>query len=58
MIPISNWEEMDDEGDDGEESMERNSDDSAGAESDENLVLSFEDPFAELVDRDWELGAY
>jgi DNA-directed RNA polymerase specialized sigma24 family protein len=56
MVSLRDREDRVDEGEDEEESFGRNAEE-CGAESDENLVVMFEDPFEERVDKmgAWEI---
>jgi DNA-directed RNA polymerase specialized sigma24 family protein len=55
MVTLRDQEDQDDEEDGGEESKGRNSYERTGSEIDENLIVSFEDPFEERLD---EIGAW
>jgi RNA polymerase sigma factor (sigma-70 family) len=55
MVTLRDQEDQDDEEDGGEESKGGNSYERTGTEIDENLIVSFEDPFEERLD---EIGAW
>ena len=55
MIPLSNWAENEDEGENGEERNEEIASGVVGAKIDENLIVKFDDPFVKKRD---EIGAW